>query len=292
MVKKIKYYGELVMFSHTIFSLPFAILAYLLATKGVIDIKVLTLSIIALFGARNGANAWNRIADYHIDMANKRTANRHLQTKKVSLKEAYLLTVIFYLIYFASAYFISKICFILSPIPIILFTIYPYTKRFTYLCHLYLGFCCAMAIFGAWIAGSGLFFSFNPFFIELTPILLFIAILLWNAGFDTIYGTQDYEHDVEHNIFSLASKFGVKKALLLAKVFHLIMILLLLAIAFINPLLSYIYLMGVLIASFILVIEHNVVDIKNEKLMKLASYKLNQVISITICLFAIIDIYL
>lgn len=293
-------YGELVMFSHTIFSLPFAIFAYLLAVDGIIDLRILILAIICLFGGRNGANAWNRIADYKIDLANSRTANRHLQTGEVSMVEAYIMMIIFYFIYFIGAYLISPVCFILSPIPVILFTIYPFTKRFTFLCHLFLGFCCAIAIPAAYIAGGNMLLdvctnlegiSIFGYCINLTPIVMFIAIMLWNAGFDTIYGTQDYEHDVEHNIFSLASKFGVKKALFLAKIFHLIMMLLLFLLIFINPSLSLIYGIGLVLGGFVLIIEHNVVDIKNENLMKLASYKLNQVISVTICLFGIIDIY-
>ncbi len=284
------------MFSHTIFSLPFAIFAYLLATDGAIDLNVLTWAIVALFGARNGANAWNRIADYHIDLANARTANRHLQTKTVSLKEAWIITIICYVIYIFAASQISFICFVLSPIPIVLFTIYPYTKRFTIFCHVFLGFSCAMAILGAWIAASGLFFTVDfktaTVSFEMIPVILFVAILLWNAGFDTIYGTQDYKHDVEHGIKSMAVGFGVDGALLIAKLFHLAMMLCMFSLVILSPSLGIIYLIGLLIASVVFVIEHNVVDVHNQLLMKLASYKLNQVISLTICIFGIIDIYM
>lgn len=295
MFSKIKHYGELVMFSHTIFSLPFAIFTYLLATGGAVNITVLLWAIVALFGARNGANAWNRIADYHIDMANSRTANRHLQTKKVSLKEAWIITIVCYIIYIIAASQISFICFVLSPIPIVLFTIYPYTKRFTIFCHVFLGFSCAMAILGAWIAASGLFFSFDlktaTISFELIPVILFIAILLWNAGFDTIYGTQDYEHDIAHNIKSMAVGFGVKGALFIARLLHFAMMTCMFSLVIFVPNLGIIYIIGLIIASIIFVIEHNVVDTKNQLIMKLASYKLNQVISLTICIFGIIDIY-
>lgn len=296
MFSKLKHYGELVMFSHTIFSLPFAIFAYLLATSGKIDVQVLLWAIVALFGARNGANAWNRIADYHIDLANARTANRHLQTKTVSLKEAWIITIVCYIIYILAASQISLICFILSPIPIILFTIYPYTKRFTIFCHVFLGFCCSMAIFGAWIAAKGLFFSVDlgtgTMSFELIPVILFVAIMLWNAGFDTIYGTQDYEHDVKHNIKSMAVGFGVDGALLIAKLLHLAMMGCMLSITFLDPNLGIIYVLGLGLAAIVFIIEHNVVDTNNQLVMKLASYKLNQVISLTICFFGIIDIYL
>ncbi len=296
MFSKIKHYGELVMFSHTIFSLPFAIFAYLLATDGAIDINVLVWAIVALFGARNGANAWNRIADYHIDMANSRTANRHLQTQKVSLREAWVITIICYLIYIIAASQISFTCFVLSPIPIVLFTIYPYTKRFTIFCHVFLGFSCAMAIFGAWIAAKGLFFSVDfataTISFELIPVILFTAILLWNAGFDTIYGTQDYDHDIAHNIKSMAVGFGVKGALLIARMLHLAMMMCMFSLVIFAPSLGIIYIIGLVIASIVFIIEHNVIDTKNQLLMKLASYKLNQVISLTICIFGIIDIYL
>ncbi len=296
MFSKLKHYGELVMFSHTIFSLPFAIFAYLLATNGEIELNVLLWAIVALFGARNGANAWNRIADYHIDLANSRTANRHLQTKKVSLKEAWIITIVCYVIYILAASQINLMCLILSPIPIIFFTIYPYTKRFTIFCHVFLGFSCSMAILGAWIAAKGLFFSidFNTgiMSIEMIPVILFIAILLWNAGFDTIYGTQDYDHDIKHNIKSMAVGFGVSGALLIAKLLHGVMMLCMFSLVILSPNLGIIYIIGLCIASVVYIIEHNVVDTNNQIIMKLASYKLNQVISLTICLFGILDIYL
>lgn len=284
------------MFSHTIFSLPFAIFAYLLATDGQIDIRVLGWAIVALFGARNGANAWNRIADYKIDLANARTSDRHLQTKTVSLREAWVITIVCYLVFLCAAYQISLICFILTPIPLALFTIYPYTKRFTNYCHIVLGVACAMAVLGAWIAASGLFFTIDlkagTFTFELIPVVMFVAILLWNAGFDTIYGTQDYNHDIEHGIHSIAVGFGVEGALVIAKLFHLAMMLCMLSLVVISPALNVIYLIGLIIAAIVFVIEHNVVDVHNQILMKLASYKLNQVISLTICIFGIIDIYL
>lgn len=296
MFSKLKHYGELVMFSHTIFSLPFAIFAYLLATGGTIDPSVLLWAIVALFGARNGANAWNRIADYKIDLANERTADRHLQTQTVSMREAWIITGVCYFIYMVAAYMISLECFLLAPIPLILFTIYPYTKRFTNYCHVVLGISCAMAVLGAWIAASGLFFSFDlangTFTFELIPVLLFTAILLWNAGFDTIYGTQDYNHDIEHGIHSIAVGFGVDGALLIAKLFHLAMVVCMFIIGLISPELNILYFIGLLIASSIFIFEHNVVDVHNRVLMKLASYKLNQVISLTICFFGILDVYL
>lgn len=284
------------MFSHTIFSLPFAIFAYLLATDGAIDVNTLFWAIVALFGARNGANAWNRIADYHIDMANERTSNRHLQTNTVSLKEAWIITIICYLIFIIAAGQISLICLILTPIPLVLFTIYPYTKRFTNYCHLFLGLCCALAVLGAWIAATGLFFTIDlasgTFTFEMIPVVMFIAILLWNAGFDTIYGTQDYAHDTANGIHSMAVGYGVEGALLIAKLFHLLMMLCMFSLIILSPALNIIYFIGLLLASIVFVIEHNVVDVHNQLLMKLASYKLNQVISLTICIFGILDIYL
>lgn len=284
------------MFSHTIFSLPFVIFSYLLATNGQIEFSILLWACIALFGARNGANAWNRIADYQIDLENVRTANRHLQTNKVSIKEGYFIVFCCYFIYFLAAWFISPICFVLAPIPLVLFTIYPYTKRFTNLCHLFLGLCCSLGILGAWIAGKGLFFTINLSLgvvsVEIVPLVLAIAILLWNAGFDTIYGCQDFEHDRSHNIHSIPATFGIQTGLRIAMLFHLGMIILLLSLAFVSPMLSTIYVIGIIIATLILIIEHRLVDVNNKILMKIASYRLNQVISLTICFFAIVDIYL
>ncbi len=294
---KFKNYFNLVMFSHTLFSLPFALIAMVLATRGVPDYNVLFWGIIALIGARTGANAFNRIADRHIDKENPRTNHRHLPQNQVSLFEAYIITIGSYLIYFIAAYKINELCFKLAIIPIVLFTIYPYTKRFTNLCHLFLGFCCAMGVFGGWIAVTNHLFSIaiidNILFfdIDIIPVILFSAVLFWNAGFDIIYATQDLEHDQNHNLHSIPATFGLQASRGIAFGFHFIMMVLLFSLVIFYPF-TYIYIIGLMLASILLIMEHKIIDVNNKVLMRIASYRLNQVISITIFIAVIWDVIL
>jgi len=300
LIKRIVLYGEMVMFSHTLFSLPFALITMFIAAHGLPDTDIIIYGIIALVGARTGANAYNRYADRMIDAKNPRTANRHIPSGKLKSIEPILITVFSYAIYLYAAYQINLLCFYLSPIPILFFTIYPYTKRFTYFCHLILGIACAFAVIGAWMAVTNELFeiSINPstnlisFQMNIIPILLFTAVALWNAGFDTIYGTQDIQFDKENQIHSIPAKFGLKKGLLIAKLFHLTMILLLTSLFFIVSELSYFYLIGIFISSLLFLLEHKIVKPQNPILMKFASYKLNQLISLSIFTFTCLDIFL
>ncbi|QVK17936.1 putative 4-hydroxybenzoate polyprenyltransferase [Mycoplasmatota bacterium] len=299
--KRIYLYGEMVMFSHTLFSLPFALITMFIAANGLPEIKIIIYGLIALVGARTGANAFNRYADRLIDAKNPRTESRHISSGQIKSMESILVTILSYLVYFYAASQINEICFYLSPIPILFFTIYPYTKRFTSYCHLFLGIACAFAVLGAWMAVTNelFFITFNSktipiafVDINIIPIILFVAVALWNAGFDTIYGTQDITFDRENKIYSIPAKFGLEKALLIAKIFHLLMILLLLSLVFVVPQLSLIYLIGIFISSILLLFEHKIVNPHNSILMKLASYKLNQLISISIFTFTCLDIFL
>lgn len=298
LIKKIKTYADFIMFSHVLFSLPFSLITYLLLTGGEINIKLLILIIIALIGGRNGANAYNRIADRHIDRANPRTSSRHLPDGKMKLIEAYGVMLFSYAMYFIAAYFINDLAFKLAFIPIIFFTIYPFTKRFTFLCHFVLGFSCALAVIATDIAVTGDFFSIK--FIDdnivvsmhYMTLIIFFAVLLWNAGFDIIYATQDYEHDCKNKIYSVIQTFGIKNGLRIALLCHTLMVLLLFSLYFVSPYLGLIYLSGLLVASFLLVLEHNLIDFKNEMMMKFVSYRLNQIISVTLLIAVGLDVYL
>lgn len=287
------------MFSHTLFSLPFALMTMFIASNGLPKTNIILYSLLALVAARTGANAFNRYADRYIDAINPRTANRHIPSGRLKNFDALLVTIISYLIYFFAAYNINTLCFYFSIFPIIIFTIYPYTKRYTYLCHLILGVACSLAVLGAWMAVKGelFFLYFNEqtktldfISLNIIPIIIFIAVALWNAGFDTIYGTQDIEFDRKNNIYSIPAKFGFKKALIIARIFHFIMILLLSSLVLFTNL-SYIYLLGLLFSSLFLLLEHKIVRPNNPFLMKLASYKLNQIISLTIFVFSAINIF-
>jgi 4-hydroxybenzoate polyprenyltransferase len=282
-LKKLKRYGELVMFSHTLFSLPFALIGMIWAAQGLPSGVTIFWILIALIGARNGANALNRIVDKDFDKKNPRTANRHLPKGTVNNYEVWGIVLLCFSIFVLAAYKLNPLCFMLSPVALFLFIIYSYTKRFTWLCHIVLGITCGGAPVGAWLAVTGK--------LALTPIILGAVVTLWIAGFDIIYATQDIEFDRKIGLFSIPAKFGLKGALYISSLFHFIMILLLISLYFIMHT-GWIYLLGIFIGSILLVIEHYIVSPSNEKKMKIASYNINQIVSVLIFSFTMLDFFI
>lgn len=282
-LNKIKTYGELVMFSHTLFSLPFALIGMIWAAQGIPTFETVFWILVALIGARNGANALNRWVDKEIDKKNPRTANRHMPRGVVKSYEVWGIVIFCFTIFIFAAYNLNPLCFKLTPVALFLFFIYSYTKRFTWACHIVLGTACAGAPVGAWLAVTGKF-AFPPF-------VLGAVVALWVAGFDIIYGTQDIKFDREHGLFSIPAVFGLKGALIISSVFHFIMIILLIGLYFIMDL-TWIYLIGIFISAILLAIEHYIISPGNEKKMKIASYNINQIISPLILLCTILDAFL
>ncbi|MGN7359422.1 UbiA-like polyprenyltransferase [Paenibacillus sp. SAF-054] len=280
---KTRQFSELVMFSHTLFSLPFAVISMVWAAGGWPSWHVMLWGLIALVGARNGANAFNRLADRRFDAANPRTAHRHLPRQLLGTREVGVFVLVNYAIFIFAASMLNPLCMVLSPVAILLITSYSYAKRFTWLSHLYLGFVIASAPIGAWFAVTGAF--------AFTPFVLGTVVMLWIAGFDVIYGTQDIEFDRSHGLWSMPSFFGLTQALRMSKAMHLIMMLLLLSLYFTQQL-GWIYLMGLGIAALLLMTEHGIIRPGNARLMKLASYNLNQVISMVILFCTLLDFFL
>jgi 4-hydroxybenzoate polyprenyltransferase len=282
-LKKLKSYGELVMFSHTLFSLPFALIAMIWAADGLPSGITIFWILIALVGARNGANALNRIVDKDFDKKNPRTANRHLPKGEVKNYEAWGIVLLCFFVFTLAAYKLNPLCFMLSPVALFLFVIYSFTKRFTWACHIILGITCGGAPVGAWLAVTGKF--------GLTPIILGAVVTLWIAGFDIIYATQDIEFDRKIGLFSIPAKFGLKGALYISTIFHFIMILLLISLYFIMHT-GLVYLFGIFISAILLALEHYIVSPSNEKKMKIASYNINQVVSVLIFSFSMLDFFI
>lgn len=278
-VKKPLEYGKLVMFSHTIFSFSFALVSMVIAAKGFPKISTLFWIIVCFMGARTGANALNRVIDAEIDARNPRTANRQIPKGEIKKGEVLLLTVICFVIMLFGAFQLNWLCVALSPIALLLMIIYPYCKRFTFLCHVILGLASACAPVGAWVAITGE--------LTLVPILLGIANTLWVAGFDVIYGSQDYDFDTKNGIHSIPSKFGVKNALLIAMVFHIITVVLLLIIGFIVPALNFIYYIGIGIIAVLFTFEYRMISPTNLTNANIASYNVNQLVSIVFLAFGL-----
>lgn len=280
---KLKKYGELVMFSHTLFSLPFALMAMIWAAKGIPSFHTFFWILMALLGARNGANALNRLVDRKIDAKNPRTAGRHLPKGIISVKEVLYLVVFCFGLYLLSAFMLNPLCFILAPIPLAIFILYSYTKRFTWLCHVILGIACGGAPVGAWLAVTGKL-SFIPFVIG-------AAVTLWVGGFDVIYAMQDIDFDRKSGLYSIPSYFGPKLGLLISAMFHLAAVLLLISLYFLLKT-GWIYILGVGVIITLLIIEHYFARPTKMRNIKLASYSINQVVSVLFFIFSALDFWL
>lgn len=278
---KILDYGTLVMFSHTIFSLSFALISMLIAGNNKLNFHTIFWILIAFLGARTGANALNRVIDAEIDAKNPRTATRQLPQGLMNKKEILIFVIICFAIMVFAAYKLNTICLILSPIALFLMTIYSYTKRFTWACHIVLGITSAAAPVGAWLAVTGK--------ISLLPLVMGAANTLWVAGFDIIYGAQDYDFDTTNGIHSIPARFGVKNALLISRVFHIIALSCLFLVGLLAKELGIIYYIGLSIIAVLFIIQHKLVSPDNLKNVKVASYNVNQVISIVFLLAGVID---
>jgi 4-hydroxybenzoate polyprenyltransferase len=213
---------EMIKFSHTLFALPFALFAAFLAAGGWPSAAVLGKIVLAMVGARSAAMAHNRLADRELDAANPRTATRALPAGALSVGFVRLFLAASVALFVLAAASLNRLTFLLSPVALALLFFYSYTKRFTLLSHLVLGLCLALAPAGAWIAVRGS--------LGTTPILLGLAVLFWTAGFDVIYSLQDEEHDRRAGLRSIPARLGAPAALVISAAFHLVMVVLLLAV--------------------------------------------------------------
>jgi 4-hydroxybenzoate polyprenyltransferase len=196
-------------FSHTLFALPFAVGAMLIAAGGLPEWRLVTLILVSLVTARTAAMTFNRLADWEIDKRNARTANRHrLVSHGAAMGSLVTSTALF--LFAAGA--INRLCLLLAPLALLLIFGYSLTKRFTHYSHFFLGLALAASPVGAWIAVTGAF--------ALPPILLAVAVVLWVAGFDLIYATQDYDFDRREKLRSLVVTLGIPHALRVAQWLH------------------------------------------------------------------------
>src|SRR5262245_40890019 len=202
---------RLIRFSHTIFALPFALAALIVAANGWPSLRILLLVVVCMVLARTAAMLFNRIVDWSLDQRNPRTSSRHLLVRKSSAAVLLVLSSAGFLL---TASAINRLTCILAPFALALILFYSVTKRFTSATHFFLGLALAIAPVGAWIAQTGT--------IDLAPILLAVGVICWVAGFDLIYATQDYDFDRREGIRSLVVKLGIARSLHLAQLLHLV----------------------------------------------------------------------
>ena len=201
---------------HTFFSLPVIFAGAFLAAGGIFSAWIFVLIVLAGTGARTVALALNRIFDRKIDRENPRTSERELPSGKMSMSEAVAVAAGGALLYFVSAYLICPLVFVLSPLPLVAFTVYPLMKRFTSLCHFGVGISLALGPLGGWLAVRCSFEQMAP------AVVLSVFTFLWISGFDIIYATADEEFDRRRGIYSLVARFGRQRALLVSRISHLL----------------------------------------------------------------------
>lgn len=278
---KIKIFLEMIRFEHTIFALPFAYVGALMAEKRIPEAHDIIWITLAMVGARTAAMSLNRIIDRHIDAKNPRTAGRALPKGLISVIEVWIYVVISLALLLYSARQLSPLAFQLFPLATLVLLVYSYTKRFTWVCHLFLGATLGLAPLGSWIAITGRF--------DLAPVLLALGVLFWVAGFDIIYACDDYEFDRREKIYSIPARFGIKKALYISMAFHIAAPVLILAAGLLLNL-GLLYFAGVLAAVIILFYQHTLVRPDDLSRAGIAFFNLNGILSVLVFAFTFLDV--
>lgn len=268
---------------HTLFAFPFALTGMLLAADGLPSLWTFFWICIAVLGARSGAMGFNRLADASIDARNPRTAGRDIPAGRLSVKQASAYTLVSFVIYLAAAYMLNPLCFLLAPIPLGIFILYTYTKRFTFLCHIVLGTALALAPIGAWVAVTGS--------ISLPIVILGLGVLFWVAGFDIVYACQDIDFDRKENLHSIPRYIGIKGSLNLARLFHIAAFAIFFAAKFMFGL-GAAYLIGVILSGAFMLYQHSILKPDDLSKLDMAFFNLNAYISVTIFLFTAVDIFI
>ena len=273
---KIHMYGRLIKFTHTIFALPFALAAVLLANiYHPVNLRTLALILVAMASARSAAMGFNRIADYRYDRLNPRTAGRPHVTGQVGHPSALLFVAVSAALFVMSAALLGRLCLIMSvPVLVVLF-LYSFTKRFTMLSHLILGFGIGLAPAGTWIAISGQ--------LDWKILLLSCALMTYIAGFDILYACQDIEFDRDQKLFSMPACWGPAKALLFSTGLHVLTLVFLLSVYFAFDL-GRIYLFFLLLISVLIFIEHKLVRPDCLDRVNIAFFHVNSAVSILLFL--------
>ncbi len=278
-LSRFRTYMELIKVEHTVFALPFALTAALMAADGFPSLYQIFWITVALFGARTAAMSLNRAIDAEIDAKNPRTAGRHIPRGIVKRSEAFLLAVVGFGVMVFAAYKLNRLALELSPVAIFILTLYSFTKRFTALCHVVLGIAVALAPLGAWVAVRGS--------IDLPAVILSLSVALWVAGFDIIYALQDVDFDRREGLYSIPAKLGEDKALTISRLFHVLTLLGLIYVGFIEKM-GFLYYLGLAVSTILMVKEHVIVARDRSKI-GYAFFNLNGYISLTVFFFTLLD---
>ena len=279
-IKKIEAFNELVMFKHSIFSLPFIFIAMLVAADGWFGFKLLFLGVLAALSARNFAMGFNRYMDRDIDALNPRTVNRPNVDGRVSPIQMIIFTLVNAVFFVVVAYFVNNLAFYMAMPILIIIASYSYFKRFSYLAHIILGISLGLAPIAGVVAVSES--------IPLWSICLSIGVMFWVAGFDLLYSLQDIEVDKKLNLHSIPSKFGAKKTMLISKAFHILTVVFWLFFVILSEGSIWAYL-AILFSLLMLAYEHYLVN-KDFKKIDKAFFTVNGYLGIIFLFFIIIDV--
>ncbi len=277
-------YFSLVLFAHSIFALPFAIIGFFLAvntTDYPFAWMKLLLMLACMVFARNAAMAFNRYLDRDIDAANPRTAMRDIPAGRVSPRQALTFTIVNCVFFIGTTVLINTVCLYLSPVALAVVLGYSYTKRFTPLCHLVLGLGLGLAPLGAYLVVTGTF--------HLVPVFYSLAVLFWVGGFDIIYALQDEEFDREQRLNSIPAWLGKRKALRLSEFFHVLSVVFVVLPLFYVPL-RWFYIAGVVFYMLLLIYQHRIVSPTDLSRVNRAFMTTNGVASVVFAIFFLCDV--
>jgi 4-hydroxybenzoate polyprenyltransferase len=270
--KNIRTTLEMIKIEHTLFALPFAFLGAVLAAGGAPTVQQLIWITLAMVGARSCAMAFNRIADREIDARNPRTKTRALASGALSVSFVRAFTILSAAVFFIAAAMLNRLTLALAPVALGSILLYSYTKRWTMLSHLVLGWCLAIAPAGAWIAVRGALDS--P-----VPLLLSLVVMLWTAGFDVLYACQDYDFDRRAGLHSIPRKLGIARSLWISRLFHAQAFATLVALYLVTHL-GVLALVGVILTGLLLVYQHTLVQASDLRRLNAAFFTMNAFVSI------------
>lgn len=271
LVGRIRTTLEMIKFEHSVFALPFALTGAVLAMRGLPTWRQLLWIVVAMVAARSAAMTFNRIVDLRIDAANPRTRMRALPAGHLSFGFAAGFTVVSSAVLLLAAYELNPLAFELAPVVLALLLGYSYTKRFTFLSHLVLGLCLGLSPIAASIALRGE--------VDRGILLLGVAVMFWVAGFDLIYACQDVEFDRHKGLFSVPARFGIRTALWLSGILHVVMMVLLVAVARMEGL-GWLAFVGLALVAILLAYEHGLVRPSDLSRLNAAFFNINGYVSV------------
>lgn len=267
---------DMIKIEHTLFALPFALLGAVLAANGLPTLRQLFWIAVAMVGARSTAMAFNRIVDREFDARNPRTSTRAIPAGVLSVGFVWVFTIVAAAIFFLAAAMLNRLTLILAPVTLASVLLYSFSKRWTLLSHLILGWCLAIAPTGAWIAVRGSLDS--PI-----PLLLSLVVLLWTAGFDVLYSCQDYDFDVAEGLHSVPRSFGIARSLWISRTLHAAAFAALIAL-YLTTKLGAIALVGVIATGALLIYQHRLVKADDLSRLNAAFFTTNAFVSVILCL--------